>query len=193
MSKSSERTPYLTTSKKSSKTPSKSKPVDTSKVKKSDPQKDLKIDKEAFKYEVEFSVIITKSTDYLMDYDKRMRLDTDAYGRHRVESLDRVIDYDNRSIFLTAVAQVAERSVSSRSLVGQYPTREINVSVDATTTELILKLMGLVTDPPEDHNGEEVSTSKETDSEEAQLQKKLKEGRALLSRKPRGRPRKGKS
>lgn len=128
-----------------------------------------------------------------MDYDKRMSLAVDAYGRHRVENLDRVIDYDNRSIFTTGVAQIAERSVLPGSLVGQYPTRELNISVDAATTELVLKLLGLVTDPPEDKDGEEDSTPEELNGEEEVLRTKLKEGREGLARKPRGRPRKGKS
>ena len=149
--------------------------------------------KDAYKYEVEFSVVITKTHDCILDYHKRMVVDPDAYGRHRVETVDRTIDYDNRSIFVSSLAQIAERTVTQGSVIGHYPTKEINISLDATTTELILKLMGLVTDPPEDQDGAP-STPEEPDKEDAELKtirKKLKAGHKEFAHKQRGRPRKG--
>jgi hypothetical protein len=149
--------------------------------------------KTAYKYEVEFNIVITKSADYLADYHKKMSSELDAYGRHRTETIDRVIDFDSRSIFTTSMAQVAERIITSGSIIGHFPTKEINVSLDATTTELVLKLMGLVTDPPEDADDEEGTNQEVEDSIEAgkSLFKSIKKKTPRSTYKQRGRPRKG--
>jgi hypothetical protein len=153
--------------------------------------------RDAYRYEVEFNVIITKSTDLLMDYERRMTLPVDAYGRHRVETVDRVVDYDLQSIFTTALAQVAERTVTGNSLVGQYPTKEVNLSLDAATTALILQLMGLVSDPPEEPNDEavkpqEAATEDDEEAAKSLVQKLKGNGPEVDARRKRGRPAKSK-